>query len=57
VTTAAGRNTVTIQFSKRTASKLAKMHSVPLMLRLFVRNASSRSPAATTVLTKVTLSG
>ncbi|HEV7586341.1 MAG TPA: PKD domain-containing protein [Solirubrobacteraceae bacterium] len=57
VTTAAGRSSVTIQFSKRTASKLAKLHSVPLLLRLFVRNASSRTPVTTTVLTSVTLSG
>lgn len=57
VTTAAGRNTVTIQFSKRTASKLGRMHSVPLLLRLFVRNAASHPPVTTTVLTSITLSG
>jgi hypothetical protein len=57
VTTAAGRNAVTIKFSKRTASKLAKMHSLPLLLRLFVRNAGSRPPATTTVLTSIKLSG
>jgi hypothetical protein len=57
VTTAAGRSTVDIQFSKRTASRLARLHSVPLMLRLFVRNADRHNPSTTTVLTTVTLSG
>jgi hypothetical protein len=56
VTTAAGRSTVDIQFSKRTASRLGRMHSVSLMLRLFVRNAASHNPATTTVLSTVTLS-
>jgi hypothetical protein len=56
VTTSAGRSTVNIQFSKRTASRLARLRSVPLMLRLFVRNAASKSPATTTVLSTVTLS-
>jgi hypothetical protein len=56
VTTSAGRSTVNIQFSKRTASRLARLHSLPLMLRLFVRNAASSSPATTTVLSTVTLS-
>jgi hypothetical protein len=56
VTTSAGRSTVNIQFSKRTASRLARQHKVSLMLRLFVRNASSRNPATTTVLSTVTLS-
>jgi hypothetical protein len=56
VTTSAGRSTVDIQFGKRTAARLARLHSVPLMLRLFVRNAASRSPATTTVLSTVTLS-
>jgi hypothetical protein len=57
VTTSAGRSTVDIQFSKRTASRLARLHRVSLMLRLFVRNASPHSPATTTVLSSVTLSG
>jgi hypothetical protein len=57
ITTAAGRNTVDIQFSKRTASRLARLHSVQLILRLVVRNAESQSPATTTVLSTVTLSG
>jgi PKD domain len=57
ITTAAGRSTVDIQFSKRTAARLARQHSVPLMLRLSVRNADRHSPTTTTVLTTVTLSG
>ncbi len=57
VTTAAGRSTVTIQFSKRTASRLARLHKVTLMVRLIVRNAASRTPATTTVFSTVTLSG
>ena len=56
VTTAAGRSAVTIQFSKRTASRLGREHKVTLMLRLIVRNAASHSPATTTVLSKFTLS-
>jgi hypothetical protein len=55
VTTAAGRNTVDIQFSKRTASRLGRLHGVQLMLRLVVRNADPHGPATTTVLTTVTL--
>jgi hypothetical protein len=57
VTTAAGRSEVDIQFSKRTASRLGRLHKVTLLLRLFVRNASAHSPATTTVLSTVTLSG
>jgi hypothetical protein len=56
VTTAAGRSAVTIQFSKRTASHLGRMHKVTLMLRLIVRNSATSSPATTTVLSKFTLS-
>jgi hypothetical protein len=55
VTTTAGRSVVTIQFSRRTASRLGRMHKVTLMLRLIVRN-SAISPATTTVLSKFTLS-
>ena len=55
VTTAGGRNTVKILFSKHTASRLARLHKVSLMLRLIVRNAASHSPATTTVLSSVTL--
>jgi hypothetical protein len=57
VTTKGGRNTVDIQFSKRTASRLAKLHKVTLLLRLIVRNAASHNPATTTVLTPITLAG
>jgi hypothetical protein len=56
VATAAGRSTVTIQFSKRTASRLARRARVTLMLRLIVRNAASQNPATTTVLSSFTLS-
>ena len=55
VTTKGGRNTVDIQFSKRTAARLAKLHKVTLLLRLIVRNAASHNPATTTVLSPITL--
>jgi hypothetical protein len=54
VTTAGGRNTVKIQFSKATAARLRGLHSASLMLRLIVRNASAGS---TTVLSTIALSG
>jgi PKD domain len=54
VTTAAGRNTVKIQFSKATAARLRRLHKPSLMLRLIVRNASARTA---TVLSTITLSG
>lgn len=57
VTTAGGRNTVKIEFSKQTAARLGRLRKVTLMLRLIVRNAASHQPATTTVLTKVTLGG
>lgn len=57
VTTQGGRSTVDIQFSKRTAARLKRLHKVTLMLRLIVRNAASHTPASTTVLSTVTLSG
>jgi PKD domain len=53
VTTKAGRSTVDIVFSKRTASRLARLHGVSLMLRLVVRNAENQS---VTFLGAVTLS-
>ncbi len=56
VTTKGGRNTVKIQFGKKTAGKLRKLRSVTLTIRLIVRNASSHSPLTTTVLSTVTLS-
>ena len=52
VTTAGGRDTVTIQFSKATDAKLRRLHGVSLMLRLVVRNSSAHSA---TVITTVTL--
>jgi PKD domain len=57
VTTKGGHNTVDIKFSKLVAAKLKHAHSAPLMLRLIVRNASSSSPASTTVLSPITLAG
>jgi hypothetical protein len=56
VTTKGGRNTVKIQFGKKTAAKLRKLGAVPLTIRLVVRNASSHSPQTTTVISTVTLS-
>jgi hypothetical protein len=57
VTTKGGRSTVDIRFSPRTAARLRRVHKVTLMLRMVVRNASSRGPTSTTVLSTVTLSG
>ena len=57
VTTKGGHSGVRIQFSKRTAARLARMHRVSLTLRLIVRNAASSNPATTTVISNVTLSG
>jgi hypothetical protein len=54
VTTKGGRNTVDIQFAKRTAQRLQRLHKVTLTLRLIVRN-SSHSPATTSVLSQITL--
>ena len=56
ITTKGGRNTVKIQFGKKTAAKLRKLRSVPLTIRLIVRNASSRTPQTTTVISTVNLS-
>jgi hypothetical protein len=56
VTTKGGRSTVHIQFSKRTAAKLARVHKASLTLRMIVRNAATSDPATTTVVTAVTLS-
>ncbi|HEY2283660.1 MAG TPA: PKD domain-containing protein [Solirubrobacteraceae bacterium] len=52
VTTKAGRNTLKIQFGKVTAKRLRRLHSVPLLLRLNLRNAGG---GTTTVLSKLTL--
>jgi hypothetical protein len=52
VTTSGGQNSVSIHFSKTTAQRLQHAGRVTLLLRLIVRNASSRTA---TVLTTVTL--
>jgi hypothetical protein len=52
VTTKAGRNTLKLQFGKITAKRLRRLHKVPLMLRLTVRNAGG---GTTTVLSQLTL--
>jgi hypothetical protein len=57
VTTKGGHSAVHIEFSKRTAARLAHAHKVSLMLRLTVRNAASSNPATTTVISAVTLGG
>ena len=56
VTTKGGRSTVTIQFSRRTAARLARLHKVTLTVRLIVHNAASHTPLSVTVLSTVTLS-
>jgi hypothetical protein len=56
VTTKGGRNTVKIMFGKKTAAKLRKLGTVPLTIRLIVRNAASHNPQTTTVISAVTLS-
>ncbi len=56
VTTRGGRNTVKIFFGKKTAAKLRRLGSVPLTIRLIVRNAASHSPQTTTVISAATLS-
>ncbi len=43
VTTKGGRNTVKIQFGKKTAAKLRNLRRVSLTIRLVVRNASSHT--------------
>jgi hypothetical protein len=56
VTTKGGHSTVHILLSKKTAASLGRAHKVSLMLRLTVRNAASKSPATTTVISSSTLS-
>jgi hypothetical protein len=53
VTTKAGRSALRLQFSKRTATGLAKLGRVTLTLRMVVRGAHNAAP--TTVLSTVTL--
>ena len=55
VTTKAGRNTVKILFSKRTAARLRGQKKVSLTLRMVVRNASFPTPVSMTLLSAVTL--
>jgi hypothetical protein len=55
VTTKGGHSTFDIKLSKSVAAKLKRAHKAALMVRLIVRNASSASPATTTVLSSVTL--
>jgi hypothetical protein len=55
VTTKGGHSAVHIEFSKRTAARLAHAHKVLLTLRLIVRNAASSNPATTTVVSAITL--
>jgi PKD domain len=57
VTTKGGHSAIHMQFSKQTASRLAHVHKLSLMLRLIVRNAASSNPATTTVISSVTLNG
>jgi hypothetical protein len=57
VTTKGGHSSVRIKFSKSTAKHLRRAHKVTLMLRLVVRNADSRSPLFTTVLSTFVLHG
>lgn len=52
VTTKAGRSTLKIQFGKVTAKRLRRLHQIPLLLRLNLRNAGG---GTTTVLSKLTL--
>jgi PKD domain-containing protein len=55
VTTKGGHSTVRIKFGKRTAKRLRRARKVTLTLRLVVRNASSKSPVFTTVISTVPL--
>ncbi len=57
VTTKGGHSSVRIKFGKSTAKHLRRAHKVTLMLRLVVRNAASRSPSFTTVLSTFVLHG
>jgi PKD domain len=57
VTTKGGHNTVKILFSKNTAARLRRLHKVSLMVRLIVRNVSPKSPASTTAVSVVSLTG
>ncbi len=56
VTTKGGRSAVHIQFSKRTAARLAHVHKLALMVRLTVRNATAVNPLTTSSISSATLS-
>jgi hypothetical protein len=56
VTTKAGRSTIVIKFSKRTAARLRHLGKVSLLLRLVVRNSPAHGSASATLLSKITLS-
>jgi hypothetical protein len=53
VTSAAGKSTARVQFTKNAASRLARVHSVTVLLRLIVRNSALQT---STVLSTVSLS-
>ncbi len=57
VTTKAGSSTVHIKFTKSIATRLRKAHKVALLLQMYVRDAASKSPLTTTILSSVTLAG
>ena len=57
VTTKGGHSIVHVKFSKKTAARLRHVHSVPLMLRMIVRNAASTNPETATVLSSLKLTG
>jgi hypothetical protein len=55
VTTKAGRNTISIKFSRKIDAGLSHVHKASFMLRLVVHNASTIGPATTAVVSKSTL--
>jgi PKD domain len=57
VTTKAGHSTMAIKFSKAVIAKLKHASKASLMLRLTVRDAASKDPATSTVLSAVNLAG
>ncbi len=57
VTTKAGRSTVKIRFSSAVAARLRHQRKLSLLLQMYVRDAASKTPATTTVLSTITLAG
>jgi hypothetical protein len=55
VTTKGGHSSVRIRFSKRTAQRLRRAHSVKLTLRLIVHNATAQNPIFTKVMSSSVL--